>query len=317
MSEKGIVFMGTPEFAVSTLDKLYSNGINIKAVVTVPDKPAGRGQKLQSSAVKEFALGKGLKILQPEKLRSPEFLKELAELGADLFVVVAFRMLPEEVWTMAPLGTINLHASLLPNYRGAAPINWAIINGEKETGVTTFFIEKEIDTGKIIAQTKTDIDPNENVGSLYERLMCIGADLAVATVQRIINGNIDPIDQQALINDYIKPAPKIFKNDCRIDFGKSVKEVHDFVRGLSPYPAAWTILKNAQGTERSYKILAGHPTVQRVEPNCALKAGEKSVFIPCADYYFEIRELQPEGKRRMNAKEFMAGNDVSSLEVVN
>ena len=233
-----IVFMGTPEFAVTILDKLHSEGVSIKGVVTAPDKQAGRGRKINQSAVKEYAVEKGLNVLQPTNLKSDEFVAELKELNADLFVVVAFRMLPQIVWSMPSKGTINLHASLLPNYRGAAPINWAIINGEKETGVSTFFIEQEIDTGEIIEQDKVSIGENESVGELYERLMNLGANTMLSTVHKINAGNISSINQKDLLQDSHKPAPKIFKEDCKINFNQPLETIHNFCRGLAPYPGA-------------------------------------------------------------------------------
>lgn len=316
MDNISIVFMGTPEFAVAILGKLYESGIHIKAVITAPDKPAGRGQKLHQSAVKEFALEKGLNIMQPTNLKDPSFLSELKTLNADLFVVVAFRMLPEDVWSMPPKGTINLHASLLPNYRGAAPINWAIINGETKTGVTTFFIEKEIDTGQIIERSEVTIGENESVGELYERLMKLGADVMLSTVRKIENDQIDPIPQDSLIDSTILPAPKIFKQDCKIDFNKNVQTVHNFCRGLSPYPAAWCILTDKiKGESKSFKIFSTLKTEISVSDNAQIKQSENGVLFPTQDYYLCVTELQPEGKRRMHFKEFLAGNSVESLQI--
>lgn len=315
MKNFSIVFMGTPEFAVAILDKLHMNGIEIKAVVTAPDKPAGRGQKLNESDVKKYAVEHNLKVLQPTSLKDEGFLKELKDLGADLFVVVAFRMLPEAVWAMPSKGTINLHASLLPNYRGAAPINWAIINGEKETGVTTFFIEKEIDTGKIIERESVVIGEDETVGELYGRLMELGSDVMLRTVKKISEGEVKGIDQSQLITEEIKPAPKIFKEDCLIDFSKSVREVHDFCRGLSPYPAAWSELFDTVRKEnRSFKILKTFKTNIPVVSG-QLQSDKEGLLFPCSDYYIRITEIQPEGKRRMSYKEFQAGNDIMKFEI--
>lgn len=315
-SEFSIIFMGTPEFATTILDSIYNAGIPVKAVVTAPDKPSGRGQKINESHVKQYAKEKGLNILQPTNLKDPGFVKQLEELNADLFVVVAFRMLPEAVWSLPPKGTINLHASLLPQYRGAAPINWAIINGEKITGVSTFFIEKEIDTGKIILQEKTAIGANENVGELYERLMHMGADVMLKTIEQIKNGGITPIDQSDISNVELKPAPKIFKQDCRMDFSKTALEAHNFCRGLSPYPGAWCILKNkATGESKSFKISDTLVSDITVKDSSTLDADKNGLLFPCSDYYIYIRSIQPEGKRRMNFKDFLAGNSISDYQI--
>ena len=308
-----IVFMGTPEFAVEILKKLHQEGIAIEAVVTAPDKPAGRGRQINQSAVKEYAVQHQLKVLQPTNLKDETFIRELSHLNADLFVVVAFRMLPEVVWSMPRLGTINLHGSLLPNYRGAAPINWAIINGEKETGVTAFFIEKEIDTGKIIEQAKASIGENENVGSLYQRLMKLGADLMYSTVQKIAKGDIQAIDQNQHDLSNIQPAPKIFKSDCKINFQQPVQAVHNFCRGLSPYPGAWCELANTIKREvKTYKLFATEKTTISVS-NSSLASNEEGILFPCEDYYLLVTEIQPEGKRKMNFKEFLAGNSLNDL----
>ncbi len=305
--------MGTPEFAVEIVKKLHSEGITIKAVVTAPDKPAGRGQKMHQSAVKEFAIENNLPILQPTNLKDANFVEELQSLDADLFVVVAFRMLPEVIWSMPRCGTINLHASLLPNYRGAAPINWALMNGEKETGVTTFFIEKEIDTGKIIEQSKVTIGENEDIGSLYERLMKLGAQVMLSTVHKIIQGNVEAISQGDFDLTYVKQAPKIFKPDCKINFNNTVQEVHNFCRGLSPYPAAWCSLVNTTKDEtKTFKIFSTRKST--ISPvNNKLTSNEDGILIPCADFYLIVKEIQPEGKRKMNFKEFLAGNSVEDL----
>ncbi len=311
-----IVFMGTPEFAVEILKKLHLEGIEIVAVVTAPDKPAGRGQRINESAVKEFAVANQLKVLQPTNLKDEAFVDELASLDADLFVVVAFRMLPEVVWTMPRLGTINLHGSLLPNYRGAAPINWAIINGEKETGVTTFFIEKEIDTGKIIEQAKVTIGENENVGSLYERLMKLGADLMYSTVQKIAKGDVEAIDQSAHDLTSIHPAPKIFKPDCKINFEQSVQVVHNFCRGLSPYPGAWCTIKNSSKDEvKTYKLFTTEKTTIPVSGS-DIRSNENGILFPCSDYHLLVTEIQQEGKRKMNFTDFLAGNSLNDLILV-
>ena len=314
MKSLRIVFMGTPEFAVAILDKLVANEHNIVGVITAPDKPAGRGQKIHESDVKKYALSKSLNILQPTKLKDEDFVSELQALKADLFVVVAFRMLPEIVWMMPPLGTINLHASILPNYRGAAPINWAVINGEKETGVTTFFIEKEIDTGKIIERNTTKIEENETVGELYTRLMEIGAATTLSTVEKIESGTAVGIPQLEFQEDGLKPAPKIFKNDCEIDFSKSVHEIHNFVRGLSPYPSAWCVLRDTNET-KSFKIHRATKTYEESKGKNKLIATKEGILFPCSDFYLCVTELQAEGKRSMDFKAYLAGNSVDGLEL--
>lgn len=311
-----IVFMGTPEFAATILDKLHKSGVNIKAVVTVPDKPSGRGQKINQSAVKKYCIENDLKTLQPEKLKNQSFISDLEELNADLFVVVAFRMLPEIVWNMPSKGTINLHGSLLPNYRGAAPINWAIMNGEKTTGVTTFFIEKEIDTGKIIEQEEVEIDSNETVGNLYNRLMHLGADLMLSTVNKIEQGNIKGKSQNEYDIPTVYPAPKIFKKDCKIDFKNSAKVNHNFIRGLDPYPAAWCTLYNTEKEEtKTYKLFCSEITAIESKDKNTLIKDQSGLLFPCDDYYICIKEIQPEGKRRMDFKSFLAGNNLNHLTI--
>lgn len=311
-----IVFMGTPGFAVSILDEIVTNKFNVVGVITAPDKPAGRGQKISESDVKKYALEKDLRILQPVNLKDETFVHELKELNADLFVVVAFRMLPEVVWNMPPKGTINLHASILPNYRGAAPINWAVMNGEKQSGVTTFFIEKEIDTGKIIERSYVEIGENETVGELHDRLMILGAKVTSDTIKKIQSGNVEGIPQLELTEGELKSAPKIFKPMCQIDWSKPVNEVHNFCRGLSPYPTAWCILKNdVKNEEKSFKIFKTEKTDQKVNGSKNLIATKEGILFPCGDYYLRVIELQPEGKRRMKFKELLAGNPVDELSV--
>ena len=249
--------MGTPEFAVESLKRLVEGGYNVVGVITMPDKPMGRhGSVLQPSPVKEYAVSQGLKILQPERLKDEAFLEELRALQADLQIVVAFRMLPEVVWAMPPMGTFNLHAALLPQYRGAAPINWAVINGDTETGITTFFLQHEIDTGDIIQQVRVPIEDTDNVGVVYDKLMMLGGNLVLETVDAILAGTIQPIPQDKLIQPEteLRPAPKIFKETCRIDWSVGVKKVYDFVRGLSPYPAAWTELMLPDGNRQVVKV---------------------------------------------------------------
>lgn len=294
--------MGTPEFAVPSLQSLVENKSNVVAVVTVPDKPAGRGQKQTSSPVKVYAESQGIPVLQPEKLKNPAFLEELKSYNADLQVVVAFRMLPEVVWNMPAKGTFNLHSSLLPQYRGAAPINWAVINGETETGVTTFFIEKDIDTGKIIFQDKEPISPDDNAGTLYERLMRKGAELVVKTVEAIAQGSY-PQEPQEEPHD-IKAAPKIFRETCEIDWNKPSREIHNFVRGLSPYPAAWTTLNGLSCKVFKTKIVdsAAEALAGEFESD-----GKSHLHFRTGDGWLAIEELQIEGKKRMAVGDFLRG----------
>lgn len=316
MSDLRIVFMGTPEFAVTILDKLVQEQMNVIGVVTAPDKPAGRGRKINESAVKQYAAEAGLKVLQPTNLKSDAFVDELRSIEADVFVVVAFRMLPEIVWDMPAKGTINLHASLLPNYRGAAPINWAIINGETETGVSTFFIEKEIDTGKIIQQATVNIGVNETVGELYERLMHLGANVMHDTLLNIDEGKKGAKSQE--MEPHFNSAPKIFKQDCRIDFNSPVQEVHNFCRGLSPYPASWCKLTDTVKEEtKTYKIFGSLVTQVPSNGNGGIQSDENGLLFPCEDFYLTVKEIQPEGKRRMNYKDFLAGNSIANLVVSN
>lgn len=314
MDQFSIVFMGTPEFAVTVLEKLYSEAIHIKAIVTSPDKPSGRGQKLKQSEVKKFGIDRELRILQPTNLKEGSFIEILRELNADLFVVVAFRMLPESVWSIPKCGTVNLHASLLPNYRGAAPINWAIINGETTSGITTFFIEKEIDTGRIIEQRKVQIGENETAGELYFRLMHKGADLVYGTVQKIISGEVASVEQSKMNLINIKQAPKIFTKDCKINFSKSVAQVHNFCRGLSPYPTAWCKLINRDNKEsKVFKLFGTKKTNLICSDTQNILRGENGILFPCNDFYLLVTEIQPEGKRKMTFNEFLAGNKVENL----
>ncbi len=298
-----IVYMGTPEFAVESLRALVENGYNVVAVVTMPDKPAGRGHQMQFSAVKQYALAVGLPILQPEKLKDPEFIEQLRAYKADLQIVVAFRMLPEVVWAMPRLGTFNLHASLLPQYRGAAPINWAVINGDSETGATTFMLKHEIDTGNLILQERIPIGADENVGSVHDRLMSLGKGLVLRTVDLIIDcenkGTALPTTPQSEVAE-LRPAPKIFKETCQIDFNKTGKEIHNFVRGLSPYPAAWCNL-TLHGKEYE------NVKVYQVEYTETKGNEDKEIVVPCADGYIRVQELQLPGKKRMDAKALLNG----------
>ncbi len=306
MKSLRIVFMGTPEFAVASLDALVNSEHKVVGVVTVADKPAGRGQQLSASAVKDYAVRHQLHLMQPVKLKDEAFIEELKSLNADLFVVVAFRMLPEIVWTMPTLGTINLHGSLLPKYRGAAPINWAVINGEIETGVTTFFLRHEIDTGSVIQQTVIPIYEEDNAGAVHDRMMIIGAQTLKETVDLIAQEKATPISQDDLIASGAKVlhAPKIFKEDCKIDWSLSVEQIHNKVRGLSPYPAAWTTLG-----DKSAKIFSGKKIVEKHTHQLGSlhSDGKKFLNMACADGYYSITELQYEGKKRMGVEEFLRG----------
>jgi methionyl-tRNA formyltransferase len=310
-----IVFMGTPDFAAHILKALCNHGYNIVAVVTVADKPAGRGQQLSESAVKLEAAAQGIPILQPLNLKDDHFKESLASFHANLFVVVAFRMLPESIWSMPPSGTINLHASLLPNYRGAAPIHRAVMNGETETGVSTFFIEKEIDTGKVIEQRRVHIGKNDTVGNVYGQLMELGAKTTCSTVEKIIQGDITPIAQDQMIIGHEKSAPKLFKPDCEIRWNQPCKNVHDFIRGLDPFPSAWCTLYNCEKNEtRSFKFFASEET--DIPSSIELRAHANGLLFPCKDFYLLIKEIQPEGKRKMDAQSFLAGNKLSDWQLI-
>ena len=306
-----IVFMGTTDFAVASLRALVENNYNVVAVVTAPDKPAGRGKLLSEPAVKGYALKNNLPVLQPDKLKDPAFINELTVLQPDLQVVVAFRMLPQVVWAMPLLGTFNLHGSLLPQYRGAAPLNWAVINGETKTGVTTFMLDHEIDTGKILFNKETVIDPNDTVGDIHDRLMNMGADLVLETVDAIATGNIKPIPQAELLaGGEIKHAPKIFKHDCRINWSASATAIRNLIRGLSPYPAAWTVIVNNQtGEETQVKIfvaLINNPT-STMPAGSIDTDGKTFLNVACGTGSLTITDLQLAGKKRLPAKDFLQG----------
>lgn len=298
-----IVFMGTPEFAVPSLEILVAHGHQVVAVVTAPDKPAGRGMKLTISPVKEAALRLGIPILQPEKLKSEAFLAELRALKADLQIVVAFRMLPEVVWNMPPKGTFNLHASLLPQYRGAAPINWAIMHGDTVTGVTTFFLRHEIDTGDLIMQETQPIHPDDDAGSLYARLMQQGGQVVLRTVEQIAAGTVKAMPQPQMSD--LRVAPKLFKDNTRIDFGQSAEQVRNFVRGLSPYPGAWMTVGGKFYKVFRVKILSESPPA---DMQANWWADGRQLCAKTAAGWLSIEELQPEGKKRMSAEEFLRGN---------
>ena len=301
--------MGTPEFAQYVLSVLVERGYNIVGVVTMPDKPAGRGNKLQQSAVKRFAVDHGLKLLQPERLKDEQFLEQLRSLEADLQVVVAFRMLPEVVWTMPRCGTFNLHASLLPQYRGAAPINWAIINGETRTGVTTFMLRHQIDTGDMILQESIPIGEEDDAGTIHDRLMTLGAELVCRTIDMIEQGKLQTTPQPTLPEDQMRPAPKIFTETCQIDFGRTAREVHNLVRGLSPHPAAWCML-NLGGELRQVKIYktaistapVGDTAIGDIQTD-----GKRYLRVRCKDAMLDIVELQLPAKKRMNIKDALNG----------
>lgn len=308
--ELRIVFMGTPDFAVASLAALTENGYRVVGVVTAPDKPAGRGQKIQQPAVKTYARSKQLPVLQPEKLKDEHFLAELRALEPDLQVIVAFRMLPEAVWKMPRLGTFNLHGSLLPRYRGAAPLNWALINGDTESGVTTFLLKQEIDTGNILFMEKVPVSPDFTVGELHDQLMVIGAKLVLKTVDALAEGNVVPIPQDKLEIDPVRlHAPKIFKEDCRIDWHRPSVTIHNKIRGLSPYPAAWAEL-TAPGKENlSFKIFRTSPESgsHPYEPGTILSDQRKWMKIASADGFVWITDLQLAGKKRMGIEEFLRG----------
>jgi methionyl-tRNA formyltransferase len=300
-----IVFMGTPEFAVASLKALVDNGFTVAAVVTAPDKPAGRGMQLQQSAVKQFAVAHGIPVLQPVKLKEEGFVQSLRDIGADIQVVVAFRMLPEVVWQMPPMGTLNVHGSLLPQYRGAAPINWAIINGEKETGVTTFKLQHAIDTGNILLQEKIAITDTTTAGSLHDEMKEVGAQLLVKTLRGLEAGTLEEQPQQGLAADdsLLRHAPKIFTEDCRLDFTQTTDVVYNRVRGLSPYPGAFTYVK-----DKMFKIYAAHKELQPHNlPAGELVATPDTLKFACADGFLVATEVQPEGKKRMAAKDFLRG----------
>ncbi len=309
-----IVFMGTPEFAVATLQSLIEGGYNVVAVVTQPDKPVGRHQDtLQPSAVKQYAVSKGIPVLQPEKMKDPAFIDQLKGFNAGLQVVVAFRMLPEVVWAMPEYGTFNVHAALLPKYRGAAPINWAVINGEKQTGVTTFFLDKDIDTGRVIMQETFDIKDDYNVEDVYNGLMTLGADIAIKTVNKILegNGNVEALPQEEMIAEgtELHAAPKIFKETCEITWNETADKVHDFVRGLSPCPGAWTTLTDFQGKDVTLKIYKSSKTQIPCNGKTpgSMMIYDGRLFVATRNCWLQLDEIQLSGKKRMDAKAFING----------
>lgn len=315
--ELKIIFMGTPEFAVESLKSLVEGGYNVVAVVTQPDKPVGRHQDtLQSSQVKQYALSVGLPVLQPVKMKDPEFVEQLRGYQADLQVVVAFRMLPEVVWSMPRFGTFNVHAALLPQYRGAAPINWAVINGETKTGVTTFFLDHDIDTGRVIMQKPFAIPDDADVEYVYDGLMRLGAEIATETIDRLLasDGNIESMPQEEMISTdtVLHNAPKIFKDTCRIDFRQPAKQVYDFIRGLSPYPGAWTEIRKEGDKAQVMKIFKATKTGQPVAGSAAdavgsLRVDGKNLLIACSDEWLRLDTIQMSGKKRMEARDFLNG----------
>lgn len=307
-----IVFMGTPDFAVESLKALVENGYNIVGVITVPDKPAGRGQKLAMSAVKKYAVANDLHLMQPPKLKDPDFLQELKMLEADLQIVVAFRMLPEVVWDMPPMGTFNLHGSLLPRYRGAAPLNWAVMNGDKETGVTTFLLKHEIDTGNVIDQRSVEIGSTDNVGTIHDKLMVIGAELVVDTVEKLAAGDVKFKSQDEMISEGIelKHAPKIFKDDCLIDWSQPTNDVYNKIRGLSPYPTAWGRFKhNAEGKDLTFKIFETEMEIAAHSETFGTVVSDKKKYIKiaCDGGWINLLDIQLAGKKRMKTAALLCG----------
>ncbi|MCK9179623.1 MAG: methionyl-tRNA formyltransferase [Bacteroides sp.] len=310
-----IVYMGTPEFAVTSLKRLVEGGYNVVGVITAPDRPAGRGQKVRPSAVKEYAVSQNLPLLQPVKLQDPDFLTQLKSWNADLQIVVAFRMLPEVVWDMPRLGTFNLHASLLPQYRGAAPIHWAVINGEIETGVTTFFLDHKIDTGKIILQKKVAIKEADNVGVIHDKLMELGGELVVETVDALLNNNIQPIPQEKLIEGELKNAPKLFRENCKIDWTQSVETIYNFIRGLSPYPSAWSPMFVASENKAiDVKVFASEKIIQKhnLDTGTIQTDGKEYIQVAVRDGFIVIKELQLPGKKRLKVDELLRGYEITN-----
>ena len=302
--------MGTPDFAVEALRRLVEGGYNVVGVITMPDKPAGRGHKIQYSPVKEYALERGLPLLQPERLKDEVFVRALREWKADLQIVVAFRMLPEVVWNMPRLGTFNLHASLLPQYRGAAPINWAVINGDTETGITTFFLKHEIDTGEVIQQVRVPIADTDNVEIVHDKLMVLGGKLVVETVDAILNGTVKSVPQEEMaVADELRPAPKIFKETCRIDWNQPVKRIYDFIRGLSPYPAAWSNLVAPGGEVTVVKIFESEKITEshRLPVGTVVTDGKKYIKVAVPDGFLSVLSLQFPGKKRLKTDELLRG----------
>lgn len=310
----GVVFMGTPDFATTVLDGLIKHGVNVVGVITAPDKPAGRGRKIHESSVKKYALSNDLRVLQPTNLKDSAFIEELKTLKADLQIVVAFRMLPEVVWAMPPMGTFNLHASLLPQYRGAAPINWAVINGEKETGVTTFFLQHQIDTGDIIMQEKVKIGESMTAGELHDELMTVGSDLVNKTYDAIVSGSTPTVAQESLIEGKLKEAPKIFKQDCKVNWHDPVLNIYNFIRGMSPFPTAWTELQDENNTVTTAKLFEAdfNETTSTKAPGTIDTDGKTYLHIYAKGGYISIKTLQLQGKKRMALDDFLRGSNINN-----
>ncbi len=298
--------MGTPEFAVAPLKALVEGAFNVVAVITMPDKPAGRGMKMQSSAVKTYAQEQNIPVLQPEKLKEEAFLTELRAFKAHLQIVVAFRMLPEVVWSMPPMGTFNLHASLLPHYRGAAPIHWAVMNGDTETGVSTFFLQQEIDTGDLLLQEKIEVGPDENTGSVHDRLMVLGAEVVCKTVEALLAGTVQPIPQPAGV---VKVAPKLFKENTRIDWSRPAAELHNFIRGLSPFPTAWTEMLGEDGSLTGVKVFeaCAEIAIHSLDPGTLVVEGKKRLKVAVPDGFICLDRFQLAGRKALNSDEFLRG----------
>ena len=316
MNNLRIVFMGTPHFSVGILQAIQSAGLNLAGIVTVADKPAGRGQLMHESPVKQFGVQNNIPVLQPVKLKDPEFLTELEALKADVFVVVAFRMLPAEVWKMPSKGTFNLHASLLPDYRGAAPINWTIINGDSETGLSTFFIDEEIDTGNVIKQVHMHISENESAGELHDRMMNEGGKLVVETLNAISEGTLAPIPQSEFKDVKKRPAPKLFKENTQIDWKATPQSIHNLVRGLNPYPAAWTTWRNSKGESKNVKVFKTVITDKTGTGTGELTATKTQLIVDTNEKQIEIVEFQVEGKKKMTAKEWLVGNNAADWAII-
>lgn len=315
MNSLRIVFMGTPHFSVGILQAIKSAGMNLAGIVTVADKPAGRGQVMHESPVKQFAVENHIPVLQPLKLKDPEFLAALEALEADVFVVVAFRMLPTEVWKMPKHGTFNLHASLLPDYRGAAPINWAIINGDQKTGVSTFFIDEAIDTGNVIGQKEMSISADESAGELHDRMILVGGELVVTTLQQIAANEVNPIPQSEL-GTSMRPAPKLFKENTRINWHAKPEIIHNLIRGLNPYPAAWTTWKNSKGELKNVKVFKTQISDQEGSGTLCLSSSKTQLIVDTNEKQLEILEFQVEGKKKMTAKEWLVGNHSSDWTII-
>lgn len=313
MKKLKVVFLGTPDFAVASMKAIHESEHQLVGAITMPDKPAGRGKKLQSSPVKVYALEQNIPLLQPSNLKDEDFLKELKNLNADIFIVVAFRMLPEAVWNMPEMGTVNLHGSLLPDYRGAAPINWAVMNGDKKTGVSTFQLKHKIDTGDILLQNETPISEDDNVGTVHDRLMNIGAELIVTTLDQLSSGNTKAIPQDSLNDGPYREAPKLFKPDCLIDWGKNQEEIFNHIRGLSPYPAAYTVLTDGK-EEKNLKIFKTSKSDKAISTG-SLKVEGKQVFVGTGSSSLELLEVQLAGKKRMSVKDLLNGFSFDSYKI--